>query len=94
MISKAIQIMMEAFRAIHSNVLRTLLSILGIVIGVAALVIILSLIDGMEEYALDQISSTTSLESIMLTTDRYECIDGIRMRKESVKALSYTDYME
>ena len=94
MISKAIQIMMEAFRAIHSNILRTLLSILGIVIGVAALVIILSLIDGMEEYALDQISSTTSLESIMLTTDRYESIDGIRMRKESVKALSYTDYLE
>lgn len=40
-----------AFSSIRSRLFHTLLSVLGIVIGVGALVAILSLIDGMEKYA-------------------------------------------
>lgn len=94
MIRKIFQALGEALRAIRANLLRTLLSILGIVIGVAALVIILSLIDGMEKYALDQISSTTSLESILLDVERYETVDGVRMKKEDLRTITYTDYLD
>ena len=40
-----------ALANIRANFFHTLLSVLGIVIGVASLVAILSLIDGMEQYA-------------------------------------------
>lgn len=93
MIRKIFQAQLEAFKAIRTNILRTLLSILGIVIGVAALVIILSLIDGMEKYALDQISSTTSVESIFLDAEQYETVDGVRMKKENLKTIGYKDFL-
>lgn len=73
-----------ALQNIRSNFLHTLLSILGIVIGVASLVAILSLIDGMEEYAHDTISKTTSLESIIISSKEYEIVDGIRMSRDTV----------
>jgi len=48
---KRIHAFKTAFRDVRKNLFHTLLSILGIVIGVGALVSILSLIDGMEQYA-------------------------------------------
>ncbi len=82
----------EAFSHVRKNLLHTLLSILGIVIGVAALVIILSMIDGMEKYALEQISSTTSLEAVMISTETTEVMDGVRMSKDSINALDYDQF--
>lgn len=84
----------EAFSNIKANLLRTLLSILGIVIGVAALVVILSFIDGMEKYALSQISSTTSLETIMLASDKRERVDGVLMKKENLSVLTIDEFLE
>lgn len=84
----------EAFRNVKSNLLRTLLSILGIVIGVAALVVILSLIDGMEKFALDQISNTTSLESMILDAEQFENIDGVKLKKEKVNRISADQFMQ
>ncbi|NIV10647.1 MAG: FtsX-like permease family protein, partial [Aliifodinibius sp.] len=57
--------------------LHTFLSILGIVIGVAALVTILSLIDGMENYARSQITETTSLRTIIIENKKRQNIDGV-----------------
>ncbi|EMR01128.1 ABC transporter permease [Cesiribacter andamanensis] len=71
-----------ALQNIRANFLHTLLSVLGIVIGVAALVAILSFIDGMEKYAMEQISSTTSLQSISIETRTMQKLDGIHMKKE------------
>ena len=67
----------------HGNLFHTLLSILGMIIGVAALVSILSLIDGMEKFAKDQISKTTSLKSIALTTRSTKTVNGISVKKDS-----------
>ncbi len=83
----------EAFKNIRANFLRTVLSILGIVIGVAALVVILSLIDGMEEFALKQINATTTLEYITLQEEKMERVDGVWIKKDTVKSLSLEGYL-
>lgn len=73
----------EAFRTLRGNVLHTLLSTLGIVIGVAALVGILSLGDGMEQYAREQLANTTDLNAILVTPKTREEVDGMWMKREA-----------
>jgi ABC-type lipoprotein release transport system permease subunit len=46
-----------AFKNLRSNVGRTLLSLLGIVIGVASVILVLSFGSGMKQYIVDQVSS-------------------------------------
>ncbi|NNF59642.1 MAG: ABC transporter permease, partial [Rhodothermaceae bacterium] len=72
-----------AFQAIVQHPLRSLLSTLGLVIGVAALVAILSLIDGMEQFAREQIESSTDLQSITATPRTTDQIDGVTIRRDS-----------
>jgi putative ABC transport system permease protein len=76
---------------LRTNFLHTLLSILGIVIGVASLVAILSLIDGMEKYAREQISTTTSLKNITIRTITNKTINNLTVRKDSFEILSLDD---
>jgi putative ABC transport system permease protein len=71
-----------------------LLSVLGIVIGVAALVTILSMIDGMEKYAQEQITNTTSLKAIQIRTETHKNINGVRLKKESYAYLDYTRFQQ
>lgn len=84
----------EAIESIRSNFFHTFLSILGIVIGVAALVAILSLIDGMERYAKEQISSTTDLKNVVILTETHRVINNIRVKKDSFGYLQYPDLTE
>ena len=91
---KLVIALFSAFKNIRSNFLHTFLSILGIVIGVAALVAILSLIDGLEQYAYEQISKTTSLEAVMVDPNVYERLDGIRMKKAEYASLDYGSFKE
>lgn len=74
-------------QALRSNPLRTLLSTLGIIMGVAALVSVLSLGDGMQRYARDQIDRTTDLHSISLTPSLFRMIDGQRFPRTDVARL-------
>jgi len=64
------------FETLRTNPLRTILSTLGIVIGVAALVSVLSIGDGMERLARDQIGRTTDLQRIAVTPRMFRIIDG------------------
>jgi putative ABC transport system permease protein len=64
------------FETLRANPLRTILSTLGIVIGVAALVSVLSVGDGMERLARDQIGRTTDLQRISITPLQFRLIDG------------------
>jgi putative ABC transport system permease protein len=84
----------HAFHNIRSHFFHTLLSVLGIVIGVAALVSILSLIDGMEDYAKEQITKTTSLNAITISTNAFTNTNGIRVKKDTIKVLDYEDYKQ
>jgi putative ABC transport system permease protein len=91
MIKKVFHSFLLALHNIRSHFFHTLLSVLGIVIGVAALVSVLSLIDGMEQYAHDQISQTTSLKVIAIQSNPNKTINNVRIRKDSFKTLSYAD---
>lgn len=83
MIKRFLQSFALAFQNIRANFLHTFLSVLGIVIGVSALVSILSLIDGMEKFAKDQINTTTSLTMISVSTNSFKTVNGITLRKDS-----------
>lgn len=83
-----------AFGNIRSHFFHTLLSVLGIVIGVASLVSILSLIDGMEDFAKQQITNTTSLNSITIATNPNTKRNGVTVRKDTFHVLGYEDYEE
>ncbi|MBL7858873.1 MAG: ABC transporter permease [Cyclobacteriaceae bacterium] len=81
-----------ALQNIRANFFHTILSVLGIVIGVAALVSILSLIDGMEEFAKQQISTTTNLNMISVDAELYKRVNAITIRKDSVTFLQHSDF--
>ena len=62
--------------ALRVNPLRTALSTVGVIIGVAALVAVLSLADGMERTARQQFIATTGLQSIGVQSRTTESADG------------------
>ena len=76
------------FETLRANPMRTLLSTLGIIMGVAALVSVLSLGDGMERYAREQISKTTDLQSVVVTPSLFRTIDGQRFPRSDVLNLT------
>lgn len=80
-----------AVQTLRANPLHILLSTLGLVIGVASLVAILSLGDGLEQYGRNQISTTTSLEAIMVVPKKRDWIDGVSIARDSVATLSLND---
>ena len=65
--------------ALGANPLRTILSTLGVVIGVAALVAVLALGDGVEAFTREQFANTTSLQSILVTPKTTVTVDGVRI---------------
>lgn len=91
MLKKLSSSFLLALQNIRSHFFHTLLSVLGIVIGVASLVAILSLIDGMEEYANQQITETTSLKAIAVRSNAYESINNVRIRKDSFSIIHASD---
>jgi len=76
---------------LRANPLRTFLSTLGIVIGVASLVAVLSLGDGMERYFRSQIGQTTDLQAIGLTPRQTREIDGVNIPLDSPLVFTMAD---
>jgi len=81
------------FETLRANPLRTLLSTLGIVIGVAALVSVLSVGDGMERFARREIARTTDVQSIVVSPRIFRMIDGERFPQTDPIKLSPADAM-
>jgi putative ABC transport system permease protein len=79
----------EALDNIRTNFFHTFLSILGIIIGVAALVAILSLIDGLERHAAEEISRTTNLKDIFIRSETHKQVNGVNIKRDSVTYLDY-----
>ena len=92
MIKKILISFATALQNIRTRFFHTVLSILGIVIGVAALVSILSLIDGMEQYAQEQITKTTSLKAILIQPNLYKSVNGVDVRKQTYSYLDYHSF--
>jgi putative ABC transport system permease protein len=79
------------FDTLRVNPLRTLLSTLGIIMGVAALVSVLSLGDGMERFAREQIARTTDLLTVSVSPSMFRTIDGQRFPRTDVVDLTRED---
>ena len=82
--TRMIQPLKAALENLAANPLRTVLSTLGVVIGVASLVAILALGDGLEQYSREQIARTTDLQTIVVTPRTSDRQDGVRVRRERV----------
>ena len=65
------------------------MSILGLVIGVAALVGVLSLGDGMESFGRNQIETTTDLNMVTVSARTKETIDGVSVDRANVTVLNH-----
>jgi putative ABC transport system permease protein len=80
--------------ALRANPLRSVLSTLGVIIGVGALVSILALGDGLEEFSRSQIEQTTDLQSISVTSRTVDRERGIAVRRDSVASITAADLEE
>jgi len=91
MMSRTLKTLSVGFRTLRTNPMRTVLSTLGVVIGVGSLVAILSVSDGLEQFSREQIERTTDLHSIVVFPKTVEILEGITVRKSDVQHLSVAD---
>lgn len=70
--------------ALRTNPLRTILSTLGVVMGVAAMVSVLAMGDGVERFARESIERTTDLLSVTIQPTVTTRLDGQLVRRDSV----------
>src|SRR5262245_995972 len=80
-----------ALRMLRMNPLRTTLSTLGIIMGVGALVSVLSLGDGMEHYAKEQIRKTTDLHAVSVAPSLFRMVDGRQFPRTDVVQFRHAD---
>jgi putative ABC transport system permease protein len=79
------------FETLRANPLRTLLSTLGIIMGVASMVSVLSLGDGVEQFARQQIARSTDLQHISVVPRLTETIDGQSFPRTDVVRFTQAD---
>ena len=79
------------FSALRANPLRAALSTLGIVVGTAALVAVLALVDGVEAYVRRQIERTTDLQAVTITPRTVRMVDGAPIPRTDVPVLTAVD---
>jgi len=86
---------LQSFRiaagAMNAHRTRTLLSTLGVVVGVGALVAIFALSDGLEQFSREQIARTTDLQVILVQAVRSDLVDGVRIERRDPIRLEADD---
>ncbi|HEU4828959.1 MAG TPA: ABC transporter permease [Gemmatimonadales bacterium] len=88
MLPTSFRIGVESLRA---NPLRSVLSTLGVIFGVASLVSVLAIGDGAEQFARDQIAETTDLQTIVVIPNTGETIDGVRIPRARYPVFTMED---
>ena len=78
-------------QTLFANPLRTVLSTLGVIMGVASLVAVLSIGDGVEAFAREQIESTTDLQALMIAPVTFDMIDQIRVPRTDYPVFGMAD---
>ncbi len=83
--------MLIAFRAIRANKLRSFLTLIGVVIGVATVIAVVSVINGMNNYVSNKInsmgSSTFIVDRFGLITSEDDYFKALRRKKLTLKDL-------
>ena len=79
--SRTLAALQVGWETLRVNPLRTILSTLGIVMGVASLVAVLAIGDGVERFVRDQIEETTDLQSIAVVPRLFDEVDGVQLRR-------------
>jgi putative ABC transport system permease protein len=77
--------------ALALNPLRTVLATLGVIVGVGALVAVLSLGDGMESYARREVESTTGVQNVYVSPVTYDTMDGMRIPRDKFPRFDASD---
>jgi len=77
--------------ALRANPLRTILSTLGVVMGVGAMVSVLALGDGVERYAREELARTTDLLTVAISPRTAVEVDGMFLPRDSVLRLRLDD---
>ena len=80
-----------ALSTLRANPLRTLLSTLGIVMGMASLVAVLSIGDGLERFARDQVSRTTDVQAIVVQPTEVDVVDGVSVPRTDYARFALAD---
>jgi putative ABC transport system permease protein len=83
--------LMIGLRALRANPLRTVLSTLGVVIGVGALVAVLAVGDGVERFARSEIANSTDLLGITVVARTSRSMNGVQVRIPDYPVLTETD---
>lgn len=83
-----------ALATLRENPLRTLLSTLGVIIGVAALVSVLVIGDGMERLGREEVERTTGVQSVVLTPLVSDEINGEPVARTDYPIFSPSDATE
>ncbi|WP_421774839.1 ABC transporter permease [Gracilimonas sp.] len=83
-----------ALQNIKANPLHTFLSTLGIIIGVASLVAILALGDGLEQTGRKQIESTTSVQMMRVVPKTVDVLNEVRVPRDTVYEFRIDDARE
>jgi putative ABC transport system permease protein len=79
------------FQALRVNPLRTLLSTLGVIMGVGSMVSVLAMGDGVEKYARDQVARTSDVQSVTVTASTGERLDGVFIPRTDVVSLGLAE---
>jgi putative ABC transport system permease protein len=66
-------------KSLRENLLRTVLSMLGVIIGVAALVSVISLGDVMQGFVRGELERTTDLQMLVISAQTSMVVDGERV---------------
>lgn len=93
-LSRASQSIQVGFAALRVNPLRTTLSALGVIIGVGAMVSVLSLSDGVENAVRSQLAKDGRLQSIGLAPITEDVVDAQRIPRLNPVAFSASDALE
>jgi putative ABC transport system permease protein len=81
----------QGLAAMSVNPLRTALSTLGVVMGIASVIATLALADGMDEYARDRIAAQTDVQSITVSSKTQELRDGFPFPNRSYPIFGLRD---
>ncbi len=86
--TESLRVGIETLRA---NPLRSILSTLGVIMGVGSMVAVLAMGDGVERYARDQVARTTDLQAVAISPTLVQRIDGIFVRRTDIVQFDLAD---